>query len=187
MDKGLAQSQNKSSGSTPTKRSGDRGGSVGNLPTPARRRRLLHSFREFLGKEEIFWRDLLIRIVGVFDIEEARTSLRLLRLGMGDWEAEPDFRDHKEIHDQAILLCHKTLICFGDIARYRQLYSEATPKQASAAGGQQKVREGKTASGGVSEHDDKDINWTRAYEAYHQARLLVPDDGTFCQSFPVNH
>ena len=139
------------------------------VPNPAQRRRLLHSFRDFLAKEETFWRDLLIRIVGVFDVEEAKTPLRLLQIGVGDWEADPHFAGNKEIHDQAVLLCHKTLICFGDLARYRELYSE------SKAQNQPKPRGGKLAPKPAD--GPKEKTWARAYEAYHQARLLVPDDG----------
>lgn len=153
---------------------GDRSGSNGKrgdraAPSPAQRRRLLHSFRDFLAKEELFWRDLLIRIVGVFDVEEAKTPLRLLQIGVGDWEPDPYLAGNKEIHEQAILLCHKTLICFGDIARYKELFSE------NKAQNQPKPRGGKLAPkpAGVS----KEKTWARAYEAYHQARLLVPDDG----------
>lgn len=167
MDKLMAQASVKGerSGNGPggSKRT-DRG-----TPNPAQRRRLLHSFRDFLAKEEVFWRDLLIRIVGVFDIEEAKTPLRLLQIGVGDWEPDPHFVGHKGIHEQAILLCHKTLICFGDIARYKELFSE------NRAQNLPKPRGGKLAPN--AKPSSKEKTWARAYEAYHQARLLVPDDG----------
>lgn len=136
-------------------------------PTPGQRRKLLHSFRDFLVVEETFWRDLLIRIVGVFDVDEARTSLRLLQIGVGDWEPDPALAGDKQSHDSAILLCHRTLICFGDLARYRELYSD----KASAIS---KHKQG-SVSGLKDNHAEK--TFARAYEAYHQARLLIPDDG----------
>lgn len=141
--------------------------SAGSGPTPGQRRKLLHSFRDFLAVEETFWRDLLIRIVGVFNVEEARTSLRLLQIGVGDWEPEPALADDKQSHESAILLSHKTLICFGDLARYRELYSDkvsqATKNKQAAKPGLKDIATEKT--------------FARAYEAYHQARLLIPDDG----------
>lgn len=181
MDKQIAAGKRSSgAGSNPGQGKRDNGDRA---PNASQRRRLLHSFRDFLVKEESFWRDLLIRIVGVFDVEEARTPLRLLHLGLGDWEPDPEFKANKEIHDQAVLLCHKTLICFGDLARYRELYSESNGKtqqqqhgrdHANAAphGKSHKSQSGGKADSGVAEKD-----WSRAYEAYHQARLLLPDDG----------
>lgn len=154
-------------------KNGDKGGSkrsskaaAGGVTT-GQRRKLLHSFRDFLIVEETFWRDLLIRIVGVFDVEEARASLRLLQIGIGDWEPDPALAEDKQSHDSAILLCHRTLICFGDLARYRELYSDkasSTPKHKQG-----------TLPGAQDEHAKK--TFARAYEAYHQARLLIPDDG----------
>lgn len=155
------------------KRNGDRGGKTSAGPTPAQRKRLLHSFREFLTKEETFWRDLLIRLVGVFDVEEARIPLRQLQLGVGDWEPDPLFTSIKEIHSHAILLCHKTLICFGDLARYRELYTETKPVPAA----QPKPRGGKLNPAAIEAASSKEKSFARAFEAYHQARLLVPDDG----------
>lgn len=152
----------------------DAKGAAGATPTPAQRKRLLHSFRDFLGKEETFWRDLLIRIVGVFDVEEARPALRILQLGVGDWEPDPQFGENPDVHEQAVLLCHRALICFGDLARYRELYSESRPTQQNP----QKPRGGKSASA-ANGFDNKDRSYSRAYEAYQQARLLVPDDGKY--------
>lgn len=138
--------------------------------TPGQRRKLLHSFRDFLTIEETFWRDLLIRIVGVFDVEEARTSLRLLQIGVGDWEADPALAGDKQIRESAIILCHKTLICFGDLARYRELYSDKSGPSNSNG-------KAKGASKLGSKEAAKEKTFARAYEAYHQARLLLPDDG----------
>ena len=159
--------QNSAKSERSTNGSGKRG--ERGTPNPAQRRRLLHSFRDFLAKEETFWRDLLIRIVGVFDVEEARSALRLLQIGIGDWEADPYFAGNNEIHDHAILLCHKTLICFGDLARYRELYAE------NKAQNRPKPRGGKLAPSPADASKEK--TWARAYEAYHHARLLLPDDG----------
>ena len=179
MDKGMAQAASEralsrrddGSGSTPRKLDRPRSGPAGPAPTSAQRRRLLHSFRDFLAKEETFWRDLLIRIVGVFDVEEARTPLRLLQLGVGDWEPDPRLSSNKEIHEQAILLCHRTLICMGDLARYKELYAENKNQNLP------RPRGGKLAP--RPDANDKEKSWSRAYEAYHQARLLVPDDGGY--------
>jgi hypothetical protein len=176
LDKLAASGGNPRGGSNSKRRpdaAGDRGSS-----SAAQRRKLLQSFRDFLAKEEAYWRDLLIRVVGVFDVEEARTPLRLLQLGVGDWEADSDFKASKEIHDQAVLLCHKVLICFGDIARYRELYAEGSKKAANVSS--PKPKGGKLAPAAIAQANEKrEGSWAKAFEAYHQARLLVPDDGTF--------
>lgn len=167
MDAALSNKKGDKGGNGGSKRAASRG-SANAGPTPGQRRKLLHSFRDFLAVEETFWRDLLIRIVGVFDVEEARTSLRLLQIGVGDWEPDPALANDPQSHEAAILLCHKTLICFGDLARYRELYSDKVStngkhKQPSTKAGSKEVAAEKT--------------FARAYEAYHQARLLIPDDG----------
>lgn len=149
--------------------------------TPSQRKRLAQSFRDFLGKEEAFWRDLLVRIVGVFNIEEARAALRILDMDEGDWEPDVNLDSSKGVHDQAILLCHRTLVCYGDLARYKEMYSDAQPSQTSSRGGhsfqQRRPRGGKLAPAAPSNANNPVKDWSRSYQAYHQARLLVPDDG----------
>ena len=67
---------------------------------------------------------------------------------------------------QGLLLCHRALICFGDLMRYRELYSESAAKA------------NKSGTASLQSAANRST-YARAAECYHQARLLVPDDGQF--------
>ena len=167
-------------GSTDSRRTSVGGNQAAAGTGPAvQKRKLLQSFRDFLVKDEAFWIGLLVRIIGVFDVEEARSCLRILQVGQGDWELDHALPRDKDTHDQAILLCHKALICYGDLARYRELYAEPSvlpvpnnaPSPSRPRGGKLAPR----ASANAKTYTPKD--YSRAATAYHQARLLFPDDG----------
>ncbi|KAK4053970.1 hypothetical protein OIO90_003807 [Microbotryomycetes sp. JL221] len=144
-------------------------------PGPTARRKLIHAFRVFLNQEEEFYRVLLTRLAANLYPSDA-DGLRPLGINV---EVETDATEQQVQADEerskqrkrALPLAHKALIFFGDLARYRELYSEPSSKSNnSRRGGKQKQHE-------QQEKDKKAKNWTRAAECYHQARLLMPDDG----------
>ena len=143
---------------------------------PVARRKLVHSLRSFLAAEEAFWASTIARFVETYDVRDAEPAVRALRISMAPLAALPapasttdglpedDAVDPREAlgRQQGLLLVHRALISFGDLARYRELYSESnnaasTAQQAAAAAVQR--------------------SYARAAECYHQARLLIPDDG----------
>lgn len=65
---------------------------------------------------------------------------------------------------QALLMCHRALIYCGDLARYQELYAES---EAKGSGGQRRA----------ATEERRLRNYAKAAECYHQARLLVPDNG----------
>ena len=151
-------------------------------PGPTARRRLVQSFRTFLGQEEDFYRILLGRLAASLrpsDLVGLRTIGVVLEYDEGEEEldAQRSAEEKKSRRSKAVPLAHKALICFGDLARYRELYDEAGgPKKvaASSEGG----RRGKGKGGEATAAPERKIkNWSRAAECYHQARLLIPDNG----------
>ncbi|GAA5875632.1 hypothetical protein JCM3774_002567 [Rhodotorula dairenensis] len=166
---------------------------------PVARRKLVHSFRQFLAREEEFWRTLCGRFASRLFPEEA-AELRSVGivatafLSANDAAAAPTSRDDR-VDDDAdaaaaqeaerdnlragvLPLAHKALICFGDLARYSELYSEATAPQAvepHKARGRGGRRGGKGASAASADRRVK--TYAKAAECYTQARLLLPDNG----------
>ena len=142
---------------------------------PVARRKLVQAFRGFLAAEEEFWSDLLVQLTVLFDIREALPCLRALGINSSqltsERTAETDplsplgTQQRLQSHQRSLLLCHRALICYGDLARYRELYNEKSSK-------------GKEATA-ASEGDHVAPKWVKAAEAYHQARLLVPDNGQY--------
>ncbi|CEQ39521.1 SPOSA6832_01046, partial [Sporobolomyces salmonicolor] len=117
-----------------------RGGNGGDIqlppaPGPVARRKLLHSFRQFLGAEEEFWRTLCGRFASRLYPEEA-DELRGLGILASAFSAtsendarhvEPSTEEEKKALRAGVLpLAHKALICFGDLARYSELYSDGS-------------------------------------------------------------
>ncbi|GAA5902361.1 hypothetical protein JCM5296_003121 [Sporobolomyces johnsonii] len=164
-----------------------RGGNGGDIqlppaPGPVARRKLLHSFRQFLGAEEEFWRTLCGRLASRLYPEEA-DELRGLGIIASAFsatseddagDAEPRTEEQKKALRTGVLpLAHKALICFGDLARYSELYSDGSGTGTAAL----KERGGKRGGkqGGGAERKVK--TFTKAAECYYQARLLIPDNG----------
>ncbi|ORY89353.1 hypothetical protein BCR35DRAFT_300502 [Leucosporidium creatinivorum] len=179
MDKTIAESPQ-------AHRRGPRGGGLGGAmppPGPTARRRLIHSFRTFLGQEEDFYRVLLGRLAASLypsDLVGLRTLGVVVDYG-GEEEEEVQRTDEerKSLRSKAVPLAHKALICFGDLARYRELYNEANGgggKKEGGGGGGGRRGKGKTESA-TAGGERKVKNWSRAAECYHQARLLLPDNG----------
>ncbi|GAA97893.1 uncharacterized protein L969DRAFT_52924 [Mixia osmundae IAM 14324] len=160
----------------------------------AARRRLIHSFRAFLKTEETFWAELLARIVSRHDLKDARSSLIALDIPLGDWHAQPleslgrgstvgaglgtrpaaanaTGERARLAHAHAVQLCYKALICYGDLARYSQLYNSDGLK--------------KPATSGSNGEAKREKNWSRGAECYEQARLLLPDNGNSSNQMAV--
>lgn len=92
-----------------------------------------------------------------------------------DAPAEGSERD--ALRADVLPLAHKALICFGDLARYSELYSETQAAPAADAG-RGRGRGGKRGGGkGPAAADRRTKTYTRAAECYNQARLLLPDNG----------
>lgn len=160
-----------------------------NVPGPTARRRLIHSFRAFLGAEEDFFRALLARLAtSLYPTDLA--GLRALGVQVetsddqngGDDEpdscsepASPD--DLAQRRAAAVPLAHKALVCFGDLARYRELYNEPGAGNPHAGAQPRTDVGGKKGGRGKGDGERKTKNWSRAAECYHQARLLLPDNG----------
>lgn len=161
-----------------------RDGRMDPVPGPTARRKLLAYFRTFLIAEEDFFRAIITRF--------AKTGLersdweRLQSLGIsiipddeddnsGEQRGEDDLEKKRERRNAVLPLAHKALICFGDLARYKELYSDPgaghpnhAPKPDVNGGDRRRKNEG---------GERKVKNWSKAAECYHQARLLLPDSG----------
>lgn len=158
----------------------------------------MHTFRQFLSKEEDFWRTICGRLASRLLPEEA-DELRSLGIiasafsfsseeGIGAPPPRADDDDDDEDATRArrtavLPLVHKALICFGDLARYSELYSEEPPKPAVTANGR-----GRGGKGGkqAQQPSVKVRNFSKAAECYNKARLLLPDNGasSSLSSFP---
>lgn len=153
---------------------------------PVARRKLVQGFRNFLAAEEQFWSDFLVQLAVSFEVKEALPCLRALGISssqLGSERLVENSSDHQtpldtqqklQSHQRAILLCHRALICYGDLARYRELYNDKGGK------GQEN---GKAQAQVQAEGDHVPPKWAKAAEAYHQARLLVPDNGGWLHQF----
>ncbi|GJN90649.1 hypothetical protein Rhopal_003661-T1 [Rhodotorula paludigena] len=166
---------------------------------PVARRKLVHSFRQFLSKEEDFWRTLCGRLASRLYPEEA-DELRAVGIVRSSFLSSSDGdsrdglpnaasssevpfdqldEDERRARRAAVLpLAHKALICFGDLARYSELYNESSVAPAAASAGGKKGGGKRGGKGGPGGAQDKRVKtYTKAAECYHQARLLMPDNG----------
>lgn len=137
-------------------------------PGHTARRRLVASFRAFLAKEEAFFSALLARFAHALAPSHL-AGLRALGVQLEDTDPDDDSiptpDEQHAIRDRIVPLAHKALICFGDLARYREQYRDVPSAKKDGAGKQAKRA------------PDPPKNWQRAAECYHQARLLLPDNG----------
>lgn len=202
-DKAIAEAPQAHRKSNHHRRGGDGGanaaggsGSGGNqgamLPPvgPTARRKLIHSFRQFLSQEEDKYRILLGRLAAdLSPTDLARLRPLGIEVDLDDQQLEAKARrteeEKRRDRARAVPLAHKALICFGDLARYRELYNENKPTGAGGAPGDGK-RGGKRGNKlDTSATDKKQKNWTKAAECYHQARLLLPDNGESRAAFDL--
>lgn len=175
-------------------------------PGPVEYRKLVQRFRQFLADEEKFWTQLVVRFRRSFALDEAQSALEALGILTTADDTSADITDPRDAHngrshfqfpledsntpvepttdsqrDSRLALVSKSLICLGDIARYRELYNES--------GGRSKVGHGdsgpprnrnKGGRGGAAGGLDaipRARNYEKAQQCYEQARLLVPYDG----------
>lgn len=150
---------------------------------PVEYRKLVARFRQFLGEEEKFYAQLLIRFQTQFELKETHGAL----VKVGVLSVDPDevrvneggrniFPEEEitpcksdEEHRQRLATFTKLLVCLGDIARYREQYNDSRGR---LRGGND--RKGKRAA---QEVILRPKNYGRAQTMYEQAHLLVPDDG----------
>ncbi|TKY89094.1 hypothetical protein EX895_001625 [Sporisorium graminicola] len=147
-------------------------------------------YRKFLVEEELFWQELVGRLVRLFSLDEARSNLEVLGI---DADADNDqdssissslppdsyasratrqnnapdenlsqaaLLPAKRIHLMTLL--HKFLIFCGDLARYREMSSQDHETD---------------ASGGKKSKSLAKADFSRAVAFYEQARLILPDQG----------
>ncbi len=151
--------------------------------------RVKSEYRKFLVDEELFWQELVGRLVRLFSLDEARSNLEVLGIDAdndGDTSVasslppdsyasratrqanEPDenisqaaLLPAKRLH--LITLLHKFLIFCGDLARYREMSAHDHETDASGK---------KKGSKNLPKYD-----FSRASAFYEQARLILPDQG----------
>ncbi|KAJ1024762.1 hypothetical protein NDA16_002802 [Ustilago loliicola] len=150
--------------------------------------RVKSEYRKFLLDEELFWHELVGRLVRIFSLDEARSNLEVLGIDAdndGDTSVssslptdsyasratrqanEPDetlsqaaLLPAKRTH--LITLLHKFLIFCGDLARYREMSSHDHENDSH----------GSKKSKNLPKYD-----FSRASAFYEQARLILPDQG----------
>ncbi|KAJ1596527.1 hypothetical protein NDA11_006062 [Ustilago hordei] len=150
--------------------------------------RVKSEYRKFLLDEELFWHELVGRLVRLFSLDEARSNLQVLGIDADNdgntsvssslptdsyasratrQASEPDetlsqaaLFPAKRTH--LITLLHKFLIFCGDLARYREMSSHDHENDL----------QGSQKSKGLLKYD-----FSRASAFYEQARLILPDQG----------
>ncbi|TFY65095.1 hypothetical protein EVG20_g5716 [Dentipellis fragilis] len=169
---------------------------------PVEHRKLLQRFKQFLANEEKFWTQLVIRFQRQFALEEARPALVTLGIltstdaaGDATEAGDPDaqvggtrqshfsFPPEQEgsgspltpaQHASKLTTLSKALICLGDLARYREQYSE---NGARRAGNEEGSRRGGRNRRQPSAELTRAKDYQKARACYERARDLVPDDG----------
>ncbi|SGZ30565.1 BQ5605_C048g12410 [Microbotryum silenes-dioicae] len=148
-------------------------------PGPTARRKLVHSFRTFLAKEEEYFTTLLGRLASDLSPNdlEGFNALGVVVEPVEVVEGLPPTseEDKRRARSKAVPLVHKALICFGDLARYRELFNEHSGPQAKERGGRRGNKSKVTSAGGSERNKPK--NYSRASACYTQARLLIPENG----------
>lgn len=150
-------------------------GSARRKPTAAHNelKKVLTRFRQVLSSEDTFYRDLISRLVGFYQLQPlAREYLAAVSIGCpsviengnGGVEhglAPPMSADERR---EKLGLVYKALICLGDLERYKEQYDERTRREA---------REGRPAQ--PMQLQEK---YGKAWTYYEVARALMPDDGS---------
>ncbi|THH19407.1 hypothetical protein EW146_g1740 [Bondarzewia mesenterica] len=168
---------------------------------PVEHRKLLQRFKQFLAQEEKFWTQLVVRIQRQFALTEARAPLvQLGFLSSSEGEAveendagEEDVnreRSHFRFppeppnpqpvlssaqRESRLTMLSKALVCLGDLARYREQYSESNgrPRAGHEEGPR---RSGRNRRQGAPE-PARARNYDKAKTCYERARDLVPEEG----------
>jgi len=167
---------------------------------PVEHRKLLQRFKQFLALEEKFWTQLVVRLHHQFTLKEADSALLTLGITVSDEPqgnldaladsgsrgqdrsshfrfpaegAEPQPPASPAQRTNRLSTLSKALICLGDLARYREQYSESgsrrqdDPRRPSRRGGRPNQ----------SSMEDKIKTFDKARACYERARNLVPDEG----------
>ncbi|GAA5840238.1 hypothetical protein JCM9279_002319 [Rhodotorula babjevae] len=219
LDKQLASAPKAHKGANKQRHQHGNGGDVQSAAVgPVARRKLVHAFRQFLAREDDFWRTLCGRLASRLAPDEA-LELRAVGIVQSDFlsasdggggggggergdafgpaamggaadraTAQADLSDdERRVRRAAVLpLAHKALICYGDLARYAELYNEASVPAAAATsgagdgarrdGGRRGGKGGRGAAAAAAV-DKRVKTYSKAAECYHQARMLLPDNG----------
>ncbi len=162
-------------------------------PGPVEYRKLMQRFKQFLSTEEKFWTHLVVRIQRQFGLSEARSALAALSIIP---DTEPDIdkpdtgkHDHFRFPPEPVespspsltpsqrnnrrATLSKALVVLGDLARYREQYSDGASR---SRGGQE--RGGRSARGRGPQADlPRTKTYDKARACYECARDLVPDEG----------
>ncbi|GAA5959207.1 hypothetical protein JCM3765_005107 [Sporobolomyces pararoseus] len=201
MDKQIAENPK-----PPSRRSADkRGGNDGNIQYahppalgggggngtpvvgPVARRKLLQQFQKFLNGEQEFWKIIVNRLASRLTPSE-QVELRPLGIIATRYddtntssqpeEEEVSEEEKKRRRLEVLPLVHKTLICFGDLARYIEYNSDSpTPAPATAGGSKGGRNRGGKKNETAGRTTSVAKSYTKAAECYRQANLLLPDDG----------
>mgnify|MGYP002718884119 CR=1 FL=1 len=134
-------------------------------------KKVLTRFRQLLGSEDTFYRSLISRLVGFYQLQPlTREYLSAVTIGVPDevpnggpeegLAPRMSFDERKE----KLGLVYKALICLGDLERYKEQYDDKTRRE---------VRDGK--GGPQTKIQDR---FGKAWTYYEVARSLVPDDGS---------
>ncbi|THH29500.1 hypothetical protein EUX98_g4699 [Antrodiella citrinella] len=174
-------------------------------------RKLLQRFRQFLSEEERFWTQLIVRFRRNFAVDAAQPALNVLQI-TAEEEAPPPGTDaatgtRRNLNqfppesdtpeatppattvsqrESRLAILSKSLVCLGDIARYKEQYNESGGRpRAGHEDGPPAVAAGKSRSGkrgGAPPAATPMLlprlrDYSRARACYEQARSLVPHDG----------
>ncbi|VDB96642.1 unnamed protein product [Peniophora sp. CBMAI 1063] len=155
---------------------------------PVEHRKLVHRYRQYLAGEEKFWMQLIARLHEQFALHEADHIVA--SLGITSTDDAQGSRSHFQFpappagsvpssdpNERAgyISILAKALVCLGDLARYRELASDAGPRRqedATKRGG--RSNRGKLP---VAPFDVAPKTLDRSRTLYEAARSLAPDDG----------
>lgn len=179
-------------------RAGKRGAGDQSHQGPVARRRVVQSFRAFLKKEEEYWTSLLVKMINSFDVAQATVSLSALGISASVLTSSANASERSNglvVDDRlesrrgrpdqvpakiALLLCHRALISLGDLARYKDLYSESPANTGKSHSGNKRsggAGAGPGSTTATSDSNQPERSFARAAACYNQARRLVPDDG----------
>lgn len=168
-------------------------------------RKLVHRFRQFLAEEEKFWTSLIVRMVRVFGLDEARPALGALGIPVsepGGLDNSPSRNDRRNLFpaedatlapsqnqkEAKLVMLSKALVCLGDIARYREHYNESGGRPRAGKDFHDDTKtagRGRGGRRGAIEQPPRPRNYSKAQECYERARLLVPDVGNACHQLAI--
>ncbi|GAA6060118.1 hypothetical protein JCM10212_003526 [Sporobolomyces blumeae] len=166
-----------------------RGGNDGQVqlpppPGPVARRKLAGSFQHFLSAEEEYWRTIASRMASRLNDEE-QAELRPLGIVASAYDDEgrasqetPTVEQKVSMRRDVLPLVHKALICYGDLARYSESYSDTSaPKPLEPGGGGKGGKRGGKKGADAAKGGAPVKTFAKAAECYRQAALLIPDNG----------